>query len=189
MNGSQAFGGRVPVAHRPGHPGTPRVQTPLRPVHRLFRGEEGQSLGFRVGANPWLIALPTSDIRGLGAALIETFEARREIIDQALEIDRPVEKPAARSGGIGREGRRGFLRTRQKNIRPSRRRSERPQEKTPAAIEHIADLAEIPVEQAAKTLAAIEAQPRVTRELLLREFVETWLAGQRAAYRTQWRRE
>ncbi len=81
-----------------------------------------------------------------------------------------------------------FLATRQKNIRPSPRRCERPQEKSLPAIQHLADLTGVPEEEAAKTLAAIEAQPRVTRELLMREFVETWLEGQRAAYRTQRRR-
>ncbi len=52
-----------------------------------------------------------------------------------------------------------------------------------AAIQHIADLAGVPEEEAAKTLATMEAQPRVTQELLMRRFVEAWLEGQRAAYR------
>jgi hypothetical protein len=62
---------------------------------------------------------------------------------------------------------------------------EKPQEESHAdAIQHIADLARVPEEEAAQTLAAIEAQPSVTRELLMRQFVEAWLAGQRDAYRT-----
>jgi len=52
-----------------------------------------------------------------------------------------------------------------------------------AAIQHIADLAVEPEEEAAKTLAAIEAQPRLTQELLMRRFVEAWLEGQRMVYR------
>ncbi len=57
---------------------------------------------------------------------------------------------------------------------------ERPEEEgLAAAIQHIAALAEVPVEQAAETLAAIEAQPSITRQLLLRRFVEAWLEGQR----------
>ncbi len=46
-----------------------------------------------------------------------------------------------------------------------------------AAIQHIADLAEVPEEEAAKTLAAIEGQPSVARALLMRRFVEAWLEG------------
>ncbi len=57
-----------------------------------------------------------------------------------------------------------------------------------AAIRQISDLARVPEEEAAKTIAAIEAQPTVMRELLMRRFVEAWLAGQREAYRTQRRR-
>lgn len=72
-----------------------------------------------------------------------------------------------------------FLSTRQKNIRPSPRRCERPQEKSLAAGRHLAVLTEVAEEEAAKTLAAIETQPSVTRELLMRRFVEAWLQGQR----------
>jgi len=55
---------------------------------------------------------------------------------------------------------------------------ERPQEEGyAAAIRQIADLAGVPAEQAAKTLAAIEAQPGVTRELLMRRIAEVWLGG------------
>jgi hypothetical protein len=60
---------------------------------------------------------------------------------------------------------------------------EKPQEESHAdAIQHIADLAGVPEEEAAKTLAAIEAQPSVTRELLMRRFVEAWLERQRNAW-------
>lgn len=45
----------------------------------------------------------------------------------------------------------------------------------------IADLAGVGETQAAETLATIEAQPTVTRELLMRRFVEAWLEGQRRA--------
>ncbi len=63
---------------------------------------------------------------------------------------------------------------------------ERPQEEGhAAAIQHIADLAGVPEEEAAKTLAAIEAQPSVARALLMRRFVEAWLEGQRRAYRAE----
>ncbi len=48
-----------------------------------------------------------------------------------------------------------------------------------AAIQHIADRAGVPEEEAAKTLEAIEGQPSVARELLMRQFVEAWLEGQR----------
>jgi hypothetical protein len=51
-----------------------------------------------------------------------------------------------------------------------------------AAVRHLADLAGVPEEEAAKTLAAIEAHPIVTRELLLRRFTEAWLEGQRRAW-------
>jgi DNA-directed RNA polymerase specialized sigma subunit len=50
-----------------------------------------------------------------------------------------------------------------------------------AAIGEIADIAGIPEEQAAETLAAIEAQPTVTREILMRRIAEAWLEGQRRA--------
>jgi hypothetical protein len=53
-----------------------------------------------------------------------------------------------------------------------------------AAIRQIADLAEVPEEEAAKTLAAIEAQPNVTRELVMRRFAEAWLERQRREYQS-----
>jgi hypothetical protein len=60
---------------------------------------------------------------------------------------------------------------------------ERPQEEGhAAAVQHIAGLAGVSEEEAAKTLAVIEAQPSVTQELLMRRFMEAWLEGQRKAY-------
>ena len=52
-----------------------------------------------------------------------------------------------------------------------------------AAIQHIADLAGVPETEARTTLEAIEAQPAVTQQLLMRRFVEPWLEGQQKAYR------
>lgn len=57
---------------------------------------------------------------------------------------------------------------------------ERPQnEGHAAAIRQMADLAGVDPENAAEVLATMEAQPSVTRELLLRRIAEAWLAGQR----------
>ncbi len=58
-----------------------------------------------------------------------------------------------------------------------RERSE--EEARAAAIQHIADLAVVPEKVAAKTLAAVEARPGVTREVLVRRFVEASLVQQR----------
>ncbi len=56
---------------------------------------------------------------------------------------------------------------------------DRPQEASQAeAIRQFADLAEVSQEQAAEVLASIEAQPTVTRELLMRRFAEAWQEGQ-----------
>ena len=52
-----------------------------------------------------------------------------------------------------------------------------------AAIRQISDIAGVPEDQAAGTLATIEAQPRVTRELLMRRVAEAWLEGQRREHR------
>ncbi len=62
---------------------------------------------------------------------------------------------------------------------------DRPQEASHAeAIRQIAELAAVSQAQAAEVLASIEAQaqPPVTRELLMRRIAETWLEGQRRAY-------
>ncbi len=52
-----------------------------------------------------------------------------------------------------------------------------------AATRQIADIAKVSQEEAGQTLGAIEAQLIVVRELLMRRFVEAWLAGQRDGYR------
>ena len=39
----------------------------------------------------------------------------------------------------------------------------------------------LPADQVKRALATLEAQPQVTRELLLRRIVEAWLAWQRGA--------
>jgi len=54
-----------------------------------------------------------------------------------------------------------------------------------AAILQIADLADVDREKAAEVLASIEAQPTVTRELLMRRIVEAWLEGHGEAYRAR----
>jgi len=59
----------------------------------------------------------------------------------------------------------------------------RPQEEShAAAVRQIADLAGVDRERAAEALAAIEAQPTVTRELMMRRIAEAWLEGQRKAW-------
>lgn len=70
----------------------------------------------------------------------------------------------------------------QAELAAARERSE--EEASAAAIQHIADLAVVPEEEATKTLAAIEAQPRLTQELLMRRIAEAWLETQRKAYRS-----
>jgi hypothetical protein len=56
---------------------------------------------------------------------------------------------------------------------------EKPQEEGHAeAVHDIAARLDIPLGQAKKSLAAIDALPTVTREFLLRRFVEAWLGGQ-----------
>ncbi len=50
-----------------------------------------------------------------------------------------------------------------------------------AAIRHIADLTGIFEEKAEERLAAIEAQPAVTRGLLMHRIAEGWMEGQRKA--------
>jgi hypothetical protein len=50
------------------------------------------------------------------------------------------------------------------------------------AVRDIAARLEIPLEQAEKSLTALEAQPTVTRELLMRRVAEAWLKGQGEAW-------
>jgi hypothetical protein len=51
------------------------------------------------------------------------------------------------------------------------------------AVQELAERCGLSVEQLTERLAALEAQPRVTRELFLRQVVEAWLNDQRDAYR------
>jgi hypothetical protein len=46
----------------------------------------------------------------------------------------------------------------------------------------LAERVNLPVDRLTEILANLEAQPRITRELLLRRFVEAWLIQQREAY-------
>ena len=52
------------------------------------------------------------------------------------------------------------------------------------AVQEIAKRLAIPVKRIERMLAVFEAQPTITRHLLLRRLVEAWLAGARKAYRT-----
>ena len=59
------------------------------------------------------------------------------------------------------------------------RAREVPQEEGHAlAVQAIAEQLGLPVDQVDKLLGALEAQPTVPRELLMRRSVETWLRGQ-----------
>jgi hypothetical protein len=61
-----------------------------------------------------------------------------------------------------------------------------PQEKGHAlAVQDIAERLGLPLDHAEAMLAALEAQPTVARELVLRRVVEVWLAEQRRAYGAQ----
>ena len=51
------------------------------------------------------------------------------------------------------------------------------------AVQEIAERLAVPVERIEHLLAVFEAQPTVTRQLLLRRIAEAWLAGQRRRYR------
>lgn len=57
--------------------------------------------------------------------------------------------------------------------------------KRAAAIRQIAGMTGVDAKNAARTLAAIEAHPTVTRGLLTRRIAEAWLEGQRRAQRTE----
>ena len=60
---------------------------------------------------------------------------------------------------------------------------DRPQEQSHAdAVQDIAERVGIPLGEAERRLTALEAQPRVTRELLLRRIAEAWLEGQGKGY-------
>ncbi len=64
-------------------------------------------------------------------------------------------------------------------------RETRQKESRAAAIRQIADLAGVDPAKAAEVLATVEAQPTVTRELLMRRIAEAWLEGQRREYWSQ----
>ncbi len=50
------------------------------------------------------------------------------------------------------------------------------------AVQDIAERVGLPVDRVEMLLSAIEAQPSVTRQLLICQFVEEWLAKQRELY-------
>ncbi len=52
-----------------------------------------------------------------------------------------------------------------------------------AAVRDIAEKLNIPLVRAEHMLTSLEAQPTVTRELMMRRIAEAWLEGQRRAYR------
>jgi len=49
----------------------------------------------------------------------------------------------------------------------------------------LADRVQLPVDRLTELLATLEAQPTVTRERVLRRFVEAWLMHQREAYEAE----
>lgn len=60
---------------------------------------------------------------------------------------------------------------------------ERPQDEAHAeAVRGIAERMQMPLEETERGLEAIEPQPTVMRELLMRRVAEAWLEGQRKAY-------
>ncbi len=60
---------------------------------------------------------------------------------------------------------------------------DRPQEESHAeAVRDLAAQLGIPLAEAERALAGLEAQPTVTRELLMRRIAEAWLEGQRRGY-------
>ena len=62
-------------------------------------------------------------------------------------------------------------------------RDKPPEQSEADAVHDIAIELQMPVEKVEAGLAALEAQPTVTRELLMRRIAEAWLEGQRLAYR------
>ncbi len=58
-----------------------------------------------------------------------------------------------------------------------------------AAVRHVAEIAEVDEAHAREVLEAIEAQPTVTRELLMRRIAKAWLEGQRRARGLRWKPE
>ncbi len=65
-----------------------------------------------------------------------------------------------------------------------------PQEESHAeAVRDIAEQLGIPLAEAERALAAVEAQPTVTRELVMRQIAEAWLEGQRREWGLRQKRE
>jgi hypothetical protein len=63
---------------------------------------------------------------------------------------------------------------------------EKPQEEGhAAAVQDIAQVMEVPLEETEGGLRALEALPTVTRELLMRRVAEAWLEGQRKVCRNR----
>jgi len=56
-----------------------------------------------------------------------------------------------------------------------------PEQRQADAVQDIALELKLPVEKVEAGLAALEAQPRVIREALMRRVAEKWLEGQRKA--------
>jgi hypothetical protein len=61
-------------------------------------------------------------------------------------------------------------------------RARPPDERYALALMELAERVNLPVDRLTELLATLEAQPTATRELILRRFVEAWLAQQREAY-------
>ncbi len=61
-------------------------------------------------------------------------------------------------------------------------REKPPEQSHSDAAQDIAAEVQMPIEKVEAGLAALEAQPRVIRELLMRRIAEAWLEGQRKAY-------
>ena len=58
----------------------------------------------------------------------------------------------------------------------------RPDERYALALMELAERVQLPADRLTELLANLDAQPTVTRELVLRRFVEAWLMQQREAY-------
>jgi hypothetical protein len=62
-------------------------------------------------------------------------------------------------------------------------REQLPEERQALAVQELAERFGLLVDRHTELLVTLEAQPHVTRELLLRRFVEAWLKEQREEYR------
>jgi hypothetical protein len=61
-------------------------------------------------------------------------------------------------------------------------RARPPEERYALAVMELAERVNLPVDRLTELLANLDSQPTVTRELVLRRFVEAWLMHQREAY-------